>query len=89
MYNKIDSKKQEVRVPDHYESLGGYGGQRLRRNITPIEVSYAKDVFDRILDEMRDSPNTSAMFEPFAKVANFVLANRMIRLQVAENQEET
>ena len=70
-------------MADHYESFGGY--RRLQRSIGPEEVKRAQDIFDRIIDEMKDSHTTSGMFEPYAKVVNFVLANRMIKTQLSEN----
>jgi hypothetical protein len=78
-------------MPMHsdYESLGSYAPNRLGgRPVTGAEIVYLKDVFTRIIHEAEDAPTTAAMFEPYAKVANFILANRKIQQQVSEGPLE-
>lgn len=85
MYNKRNTMQRGTRMPDHYETLASY--RRLHRAIGPSEIAKTKDVFNRILDEMKDEPTTSTMFEPYARIVNFLLANRMIKQQLSETAD--
>jgi hypothetical protein len=51
------------------------------RPIGEGEQRVVREVFDRILEEMKDADSTGTMFQPFATIVNFVLANRKIRDQ--------
>jgi hypothetical protein len=73
-------------VHNDSESLGNYA--KLGRQLGNAERARVRDVFKRILDEMDDSHTSGSMFEPYAKVVNFVLANRKIAQQVAEVLQE-
>jgi hypothetical protein len=78
-------------MPMHsdHESLGAYSPQVLGgRPVTAGDVAYMKEVFERIIDEAEDAFTTATMFEPYAKVTNFVLANRKIRQQVSETPQD-
>lgn len=71
------------------ESLGTYSPHYFGgREIAPGSIEYVESVFKRILDEMSDERSTATMFEPYAKVVNFVLSNRRIKQQVTENPSE-
>lgn len=70
-----------------YESLGPYSPLVLGSR--PIRLTYLRDVLKRVIHEAEDAQTTGEMFEPYAKIVNFVQANRKIQEQVRENPNPT
>lgn len=59
---------------------------KLTRPLDDGQRARLKLIFDRILDEAADCAHTKDMFEPYGIVANFVLANRKIADQIANEE---
>ena len=65
------------------ETLGAYTPKILgSKSLGEGDRRYVEEVLKRVLDEMNDTASTGEMYEPFAKIVNFVLANRKIREEV-------
>jgi hypothetical protein len=48
------------------------------------EHKQVEEVFERVLDEMRDCPTTETMYEPYANMVLYALSNRKIKSELTE-----